>query len=245
MALREELERTGNWLFLWRSYLPVLMIVPTVLALPGLGGRRDEPSLTWELFCLAVSLFGLGVRVLTIGHTPVSTSGRNTREGQVAEVLNSTGIYSTVRHPLYVGNYFMWLGAALFPGVWWSPVFMSLVYWLYYERIMFAEEEFLRRKFGAVYEQWAEHTPAFIPRPGGWTAPSLPFSTRNVLRREYSGLFGVVVIFALLELLEHVFLYRRATMHPVWVGVLVVGALLYLTLRTLKRSTRVLKVEGR
>ena len=245
MALREEFERSGNWLFRWRSYQPLVLILPVVLGLPGIAGRRDAPSLGGELLCLAVSLFGLAIRVFTIGHTPVSTSGRNTREGQVAEVLNSTGMYSVVRHPLYVGNYFMWLGAAMFPGAWWPPVFVTLAFWLYYERIMFAEEEFLRRKFGAIYETWAEGTPAFIPRLGGWRPPSLPFSARTVLRREYSGLFGVVATFAVLELVENWALTGRPTMHPVWIAITVLAAVVYVTLRTLKRRTRVLKVEGR
>lgn len=65
---------------------------------------------TWAWSCIAVSLFGLLIRAVTIGFTPKGTSGRNTKEGQVAEVLNTKGIYSVVRHPLYLGNYFMWLG---------------------------------------------------------------------------------------------------------------------------------------
>ena len=33
-----------------------------------------------------------------------NTSGRNTHD-QVADSLNTSGIYSIVRHPLYVGNF--------------------------------------------------------------------------------------------------------------------------------------------
>ena len=35
MALREELERSGNWLFRHRSYLPIVMLVPILVALHG------------------------------------------------------------------------------------------------------------------------------------------------------------------------------------------------------------------
>ena len=68
--------------------------------------------------------------------------------GRWPSTLNTSGLYSVVRHPLYLGNYLMWLGVALFSRTWWAPVIVSLVFWLYYERIMFAEEEFLRRQFG-------------------------------------------------------------------------------------------------
>ncbi len=100
---------------------------------------------------------------LTVGFAPKNTSGRNTAAGQMADELNVTGIYSIVRHPLYVGNFFMWLGPVLFLRSVWFTIVFCLVYWLYYERIMFAEEQFLRRKFGDAYDKWSEKVKAFIP----------------------------------------------------------------------------------
>jgi hypothetical protein len=61
--------------------------------------------------CVFISLIGLAVRIYTIDYTPDNTSGRNTSE-QVADTLNRTGIYSIIRHPLYVGIFLMWLGIA-------------------------------------------------------------------------------------------------------------------------------------
>jgi len=82
---------------------------------------------------------GLFIRAYAVGHTPANTSGRNTKE-QLADELNTTGIYSMVRHPLYLGNFFMWLGAAVLTKNGWFIVAFILLYWIYYERIMFAEE---------------------------------------------------------------------------------------------------------
>ncbi|MGC9453013.1 MAG: methyltransferase family protein, partial [Oceanipulchritudo sp.] len=48
----------------------------------------------------------------------MGTSGRNTKQ-QVAYSLNTTGFYSVVRNPLYLGNFFMYLGIALFTHHWW------------------------------------------------------------------------------------------------------------------------------
>lgn len=251
MALREELERSGAWLFRWRSYVPLVLLVPTVLALRGFtypnGSHRLD--VVWELLCLSVAGVGLAIRAATVGCTPGGTSGRNTADGQIADVLNTTGLYSLVRHPLYLGNYLLWLGPALLPRVWWLPVFVSLAFALYYERIMYAEEAFLRRKFGADFERWANATPAFWPLAAGWRArwreAALPFSARNVLRREYSGLFGVVVTFTVLELLAE----RTATgtwrLEAWWIALLAASALLYLTLRWCKRHTQLLCVDGR
>ena len=246
MALREELESSGNWLFRWRSYLPLVLLVPPVLALrhyqlPLKSHRLQE---TWELVCAMVSVMGLGVRIMTVGFAPARTSGRNTR-GQVAESLNTTGMYSIVRHPLYVGNFLMGLGLAMFCLDLEMVAMFVLAFWLYYERIMLAEEGFLREKFGEEFMGWASKTPAFVPRLWGWRRPSLPFSLRTVLKREYSGVFALILAFNGLDLIEDSVVAGRLTVEPAVAGVMVGGLVLYVALRTLKKHSRMLVVEGR
>lgn len=81
------------------------------------GGRlsRFRGVLPLVVRALLVSLVGLAVRVRTAGHTPYRTSDRRTAEGQVADEPNTTGIYSVMRNPLYVGDLFKWPGIALLP----------------------------------------------------------------------------------------------------------------------------------
>lgn len=247
MALREEFERQGNWLFRWRSYLPLAIIFPMVLAMSELSEttQAHSPRLAWTLVCLAIALVGLGIRVLTIGHVPQGTSGRNTRTGQIAESLNTTGMYSIVRHPLYVGNFVIWLGIVLFFLNWWLMVMFLLAFWIYYERIMFAEEEFLRAKYDQTFLDWAERTPAFVPRLRQWQKPALSFSLRNALRREYSGLFGIMAAVFALEVCEHLVMGHRPIFEPVWTVFFGFGLVTYLLLRTLNRRTKLLRIEGR
>ncbi len=246
MALIEELEETGNWLFRWRSYLPLLMIALYIVAMwegeytPSHGSFDT----VWGLVCLAVGLSGLWVRAITIGRTPRGTSGRNTDE-QIAESLNTTGIYSAVRHPLYFGNFLMGLGLALYAHVWWLLLLYILIFWLYYERIMFAEEAFLRRKFGDVYLEWSKTTPAFIPRFRGWRESSLPFSMRNVLKREYNGFFALVLTMVILHVAGNFIAERTFRVELLWQIILGVSFVIWITLRTLKKKTSLLQVEGR
>lgn len=250
MALIEELEKSGNWLFRWRSFLPLILFAaafPVIL----LGWHTDPAfaELKWWLPCLLVSLLGQTIRAITIGYTPRGTSGRNTTEGQVAESLNTRGIYGTVRHPLYVGNFFMWMGIVLFTGSWWFSLVVVLLFWLYYERIMFAEEAFLRRKFGETYLAWSGKTPAFVPRLSGWSAPGVAFSLRNVLKREYNGFFAIFVSFALVEAAHNLrqsgFDFSAQLLNQHWVYMLAGSAAVFLVLRTLKKRTKVLDVRGR
>jgi len=246
MALREEFERTGNWLFRWRSYLPLVLIGIFFLALYEYEypGHSETLDALWEAACLFVSFFGLAIRIFTVGHTPKRTSGRNTKE-QVAETLNTTGIYSIVRHPLYLGNFFMGLGLALFAHLWWLTLIYILVFWIYYERIMFAEEEFLRNKFGNEYIKWAESTPSFIPRFKNYVKPNLPFAIKNVLKREYNGFFMIIVVLFILEVAGDLMSQQKFEVDLHWALILSAGFIIWIVLRTLKKKTALLNVEGR
>lgn len=247
MALREEFERTGQWLFEWRSYLPLLVFVLIPLAILPAGPVHATPAMhrVWELVSLAVGMAGLVIRALVIGYAPHGTSGRNV-EQQEAKVLNVAGMYSLVRHPLYLGNYLMWLGVILVMRSWWTAVIMTLVYWLYYERIMFTEEEFLRRKFGEPYEKWAAARPAMVPRLGArWVPPLLEFSWRNVLRREYSGFFGLIAAWAFAVWVDDLHAFHAWMPDTMVLIVFGIGLVTYLVLRTVKKTSTLLHVEGR
>ena len=246
MTLQKHLAASGAWLFRWRSYLPLALALPALVAMRGytwpLGSHRLQEL--WEVVCYTVSAAGLAVRVATVGFAPAKTSGRNTRY-QLAAALNTSGMYSIVRHPLYVGNYLMFLGVSLFPRAWWAPVIMTLAFFFYYERIVFVEEEFLKAQFGQRFEEWAATTRAFVPRMRRWTPPNLPFSVRTVLRREYSGLLGIVLAFFIMESVENYAVWDRIVVDvDVSIG-LIAALLLYVVLRGLKRHTTLLDVPGR
>lgn len=247
MPLMDQIEREGNWLFQRRSFLPFVLLVPALLALGQfdyLAGEHRWQEF-WATFCLGVSLSGLAIRALVVGYAPRRTSGRNTWSGQIADELNTTGLYSLVRNPLYLGNFIIWLGITLFFLIWWLTLIVCLVYWLYYERIIVAEERFLSRKFGTAYTDWARQTPAFFPQLRGWKQPALPFSVRNVLRREYTGFFGIIAAFFGLEIVEHLAVEHELYFELHWAVLFAVGAILFLVLRSLKKSTRCLETPGR
>jgi len=245
MEMREHFVAAGHWLFRRRSWLPLIPLVLVVIGLVGYeypSGRRDLHQ-TWGLVCLAVGLFGVVIRSLTVGYIAGGTSGRN-RSRQVAEALNTRGIYSVVRHPLYLGNYFMWLGPALLPRDPWVVIVVSLVFWLYYERIMTAEEDFLRGKFGAAFDEWAARTPAFLPALGRWQAEERPFSFRMILRREHSGVYGLVAAICILAQAADTVATGRLEIDPFWAWILGVSTGL-LVLVVLAKRAGLLEVTDR
>ncbi len=246
MALQEEFEDLGNRFFRWRSYLPLFMGVLFFLAL--LSYRHPlaapHPGLLWQMGCLLVSLAGLGMRFYTVGFAPRGTSGRNTR-GQVAEVLNTTGMYAVVRNPLYLGNFLIWLGLALFIQIWWVILLVIAGFTLFYERIIFAEEKFLREKFGATFLDWAAATPAIIPRLKSWRPPELAFSWKSAIKREYASWFAAISSFTVIELIRDSLRVGTLDFNKTWLMIFTISLIIYLIIRTLKKKTRILSTIDR
>src|SRR5665811_2348435 len=245
MALVHEFENSGNWLFKRRSWLPVFMIVAGIIMMYLDNRQAILFDMRDELIFLGVSLLGEIIRILTVGFAPKNTSGRNTVNGQLADELNTIGIYSLLRHPLYLGNFIMWLGPVLFLRSVGATIVFVLIYWLYYERIMFAEEQFLRRKFGDIYDKWSEKVSSFIPYSFKFVSPKLPFSVKNVLKREYNSFVNIFVIFILLDLFRNYFLSERIYLTEMWIYLFVSGGVIWLVVRTIDKRTRWLEVEGR
>lgn len=247
MALISSFEKSGNYLFKNRGWIPFLFVIasiPVIYFTDFRFGNILSENIA-IISAVLTSFLGFIIRAITIGIVPAGTSGRNTSEGQVAETVNTSGIYSVVRHPLYLGNYLMWLGLLVFTwNIWWVVV-VSLIYWLYYERIMFAEERYLERKFGNRYMDWAMKTPAFVPCFRKFRKSELPFSFKSVLRREYSGVLAVASGFALIDNLRWIIdgnpfeLLRCSN-----IGFVVV-LFIALTLRSIKHSTKLLNEIGR
>lgn len=245
MALQEEMENQGVWLFRYRSTLPlIILFFGTICFLrtelyPETFILEDTVyEKYYNMFCLLISMLGLGIRVYTVGHTPKNTSGRNV-EGQVAETLNVTGIYSIVRHPLYLGNFFMWLGLALITGNALFIIAFCLFYWIYYERIMFAEEQFLRRKFGKTYTDWADQVPAFIPRFSQFKKPDVPFNIKKVIKKEKNGLAAIFLLFCAFDIAGQLVVHQ-SDYNLFLIGMCVATFFMYIIIKVLSKYTSVL-----
>lgn len=248
MALVHSLEKNGNFLFKYRGQIPVILFL---LAIPAiyftdynfLKGNEDV-KLILTIVAAIISLAGQVIRAIAIGTSNKHTSGRNTKE-QVAEALNTKGIYSTVRHPLYLGNYFMWIGIVVYTFNIWFILLISLMFWLYYERIMFAEERFLERKFGQSYVDWSMKVPAFWPGFKNYEKSHIPFSMKTIMRREYSGVTATIIGFVFIDFFRDWFTTGEVQWkvnHGIVIGIALLISLIF---RTLKHNTKILFEEDR
>jgi protein-S-isoprenylcysteine O-methyltransferase Ste14 len=238
--LIRELERQGDWLFRYRSYVPLALLPLGLIALSYhaeyLGGSPII-ELLYEIGCLLISISGLVVRGIALGHALPRTSGRNTAE-QIADSLNTQGIYSVVRHPLYLGNMLMVLGVLLFTKSFFLALAGMLFYLLFYERIIAREEQFLNGKFGDVFRDWAERTPLLWPHFSLWQEPGYPFNARAAIKGEFYGFTATVTAMMLMDALKNWFVVNRLIPHLFWIVLFAISLVAFFILRHLRKHTR-------
>jgi protein-S-isoprenylcysteine O-methyltransferase Ste14 len=221
-----------------------LLLLPLVAL--SLGHRAIDGAgrnLLWGVICLAVALVGLGIRIVAVATAPGGTSERSTRDPR-ATALRTSGLYSIVRHPLYVANTLIARGLALFSGTWYLPLIVLLFGLLYYERIGAREEQFLEAKFGDEFREWANRVPAVLPAVRRYQRSSLGFGWKKVLRREFHALFVIGAGFFVLDVSEQLLARSPFRLDPFWTWVFVVTAIVFLVMSGLKKFTRVLSDHG-
>jgi protein-S-isoprenylcysteine O-methyltransferase Ste14 len=233
-TIAEGLTTTGDVLFRWRSYLP-LVLVP--LFLLSLTDYRPDTPFGWELFCFVIALSGLFVRAFVVGTAPPGASTRGTRR-PTAESLSTRGVYSIVRHPLYLANTLMALGCALLSGTWYLPLIVLLLSLIYHERIAAREESFLQERFGSDFDAWAREVPAMIPRFGRYRHSDVPFQLRKVILQESHGLCAIGTAFLVLDTLEDSVRLGRFQVDSRWLAVFIITFIPFFVVFVIKRSSR-------
>jgi protein-S-isoprenylcysteine O-methyltransferase Ste14 len=241
----ERLKWQGQRLFAARSIVPLAILPLVALAMPEAWRVRSATnpatSAVWLAVAVALGAIGLIVRAAALAFAPEGTSSRDTHQLR-APSLNTTGMYSIVRNPLYVGNALMWLGAVASLGLWWLVALTALLYWLYIERVILVEEGFLEGEFREQFIEWAKHTPAFVPNVGGWRPAAGLFSWKR-LSNEHNGLLGFFATLTVLSLAVEVvtggrpFAEWRAS-HPGLIAALFASLGLSVVLVTSKRLAR-------
>jgi protein-S-isoprenylcysteine O-methyltransferase Ste14 len=79
-----------------------------------------------------------------------------------ANSLQTTGIYSMSRNPMYVGLLFIYLGMAFIFGNWWTLILLPLLIVLVTYRVIIPEERYLARAFGDEYADYKKKVRRWI-----------------------------------------------------------------------------------
>jgi len=106
----------------------------------------------------------LGIGILFIAGY-LAKSGLGIVFGQIREKprVIREGVFSLVRHPIYLGAILLYLGLLVF-----SLSVLAAIIWViiivFYIHISRYEEKLLLEKFGSDYEEYVKEVPMFIPR---------------------------------------------------------------------------------
>ena len=161
------------------------------------------------------SLSGVAVRVLTVGYLP-RKSEEEVESGVHSTTLITQGMYSTVRHPIALGNLLAWYGIILYVGVTWFIIGAAMLYTLFTYLVLMSEEEELKQRFGERYTDWARYTNALIPNRKLWVSNRYRFSLMQVIRREYVGFFCLVLAFVTINLIRNRVIEFTWGLSPLW-----------------------------
>lgn len=201
------LESQGRAYYRYRKTFPVLYLIVGVFvwqwSQPFIAqSRHPEAEIIYETVCLVLSLSGFAIRLLTRAlEQTVTRKGKNTQP--FAEILNTKGMYSIVRHPLYFADFFIYLGLVLYVQNFKFITCYFLLFTVFFERIISAEESYLKQKFGKSFLDWIAKTPIFFPDISLLQTKGVSFSWTNALMRETPTILKITLLFYLLEWTNH------------------------------------------
>lgn len=233
----------GNFFFKYRNWIFILfygaLFIPSwPLFSPEKFG---ECYYIWPIVLgLLITVTGQLIRGLTIGLAYIIRGGKGGKP--YAEGLVTEGIFTHCRNPLYVGNILMLLGVGILAN---SLVYVGIVIPIFlfvYQAIVLAEENFLRGKFGAGYDEYCKHVNRWIPslKGIGKTFSGMHFNWKRWILKEHTTQFIWLIGITLILLLRYPELTGfDENLRNILLGVCL-GALLliYILIRYLKKTGR-------
>lgn len=180
--------RIGNFFFKIRSFTPI----PFILALIYFA----KPMLLTTAVGLVFVILGEFLRIWTVGYAGGST--RATTLGAARDLV-TTGPYSYVKNPLYLGNFLLSIGVCIISNVIWLVPILIIGFLFQYLPIIAVEEAYLLESCGTVYQTYQEQVPRFIPQLRPYQSSSThDFSWKRAIKSEKRTITAIVFVISFL-----------------------------------------------
>jgi protein-S-isoprenylcysteine O-methyltransferase Ste14 len=232
--------RTGQLFFKVRDGLfPLVFFGLAFASRPRMAGGSSSLDAALDALGIAVALAGQLLRALVIGFAYVRRGGKNKQI--YADSLQQDGFFAHCRNPLYVGNFLALVGFCLIHNSLLCYLVGIPFFAFAYLAIVSAEEQYLARRFGSLYDEYCRRVPRFVPsfRGLGRTLAGMEFSWKRLVRKEYGSTYAGLCTVLVLIVWEHYvwegFPGARGTM-LVALGVWIPSTIGYLVARALKKS---------
>jgi protein-S-isoprenylcysteine O-methyltransferase Ste14 len=235
--------KIGNFFFKYRNWLFIILYLLLFLPSPALFSEAAFGSNYYWLpiiLGLVITVTGQAIRGATIGLAYIIRGGK---EGKVyAEELVTTGIFNHCRNPLYVGNILMLLGVGVLSNSLLYVLVVMPLFLVIYQAIVLAEENFLRNKFGASFDQYCSRVNRWIPslKGIGNTFASMHFKWKRWILKEYNTQYVWLTGITLILLLKYpqITSYNDNRRNLLLSTILPFLLLMYVLVRYLKKSGR-------
>jgi len=233
--------RIGNFFFKYRNIIFLFFYLALFIpSWPVFSERNAGASyFWWPLFGgLLITFSGQLIRAISIGLAYIIRGGK---DGKVyAEELITQGMFNHGRNPLYVGNILMLVGVGILSNSLFYVAVMLPVFMFIYQCIVLAEENFLRKKFGAQYDVYCKKVNRWLINPAGLstTFAENDFNWRRYILKEYNTIYiwlsgiTLVILFTYPQLTNYNNQQRNLLLSIILPFLLA----LYLTVRYLKKS---------
>lgn len=187
----------GAWLFRYRSFLPVPLALILLLVR---AGQTDGVALITLGAIIVIS--GQLLRLWAVRHIGTISRTRTTRYGP----LMTAGPYAIVRNPLYVGNWLLWTGFAVWSRLLWMIPVAWIIFFFQYRAIAGWEAAFIRSKYPGAYDDYARAVRPWMPRlpPRAALAAVAPLHPWGQVFFSERGTLIAVVVMAILLTVKYV-----------------------------------------
>jgi len=144
------------------------------------------PSVPFQhYFALSLIILGLATRMYASGFVLKNKE------------LSTTGPYAFMRHPLYTGNIIILIGLCGVNGSLWSLITAVIFFWFYYPPAIEYEDRKLKSLFPETWENWANKTPALVPKLKGIFNQQLDLKRWSLKKSLITNYEPVIVIYVL------------------------------------------------
>ena len=231
----------GNFFFKYRNFLFILLYAFLLVPSPAIFSSGNWGSSYYiypVVIGLIVTVAGQSLRGATIGLAYIVRGGK---DGKVyAEQLVTDGMFRHCRNPLYVGNILMLLGMGILANSLYYVGLVIPVFIFIYHCIVLAEEMFLRKKFGTVYDEYTSKVNRWIPSFADITRSfrGIRFNGMRWILKEYNTQFIWLSGIALILFIKYPQLtnYRRDMRYVAPSAIIVFLGCCYMFVRYKKKS---------
>ncbi len=156
----------GNFFFKYRNIIFLFFYLALFIpSWPVFTETNAGAGYFWWPFIIGlfITFSGQAIRAISIGLAYIIRGGKDRKV--YAEDLITQGMFNHCRNPLYVGNILMLIGVGILSNSLFYVAVMLPVFIFIYQAIVLAEENFLRKKFGAQYDVYCKKVNRWLINP--------------------------------------------------------------------------------